>query len=248
MTIGIREPKLNALNAGDTRASVERRLGKRLWRPGSADGLTYDIYQYKAALAAPWWGAASFAFDFFTVGMTELAFSESLKFLPLKQVAVAYDEEDHVRFVSQPWDAPKGTVGPCAATRALLPGASGVPATAVPSPIIDQAGVVSQLAMLDFGSNRVRAIARIDGVKPEGRMVERPPGRYTVSFDGRLGGSNLLIGAHLTAYGDALEVQLLPGRVYRLKHQRFYAPPDTREDVFWIEDVHSGETLQCASP
>jgi hypothetical protein len=91
--------------------------------------------------------------------------------------------------------------------------------------------------MLDFGSSHIRAIARIDGVKPEGRIVERQPGRHTVSFDRRLSGSILLNAARLTSYGDTLEVQLSPGRVYRLKHQRFHPPPDSRAEIFWIEDV-----------
>jgi hypothetical protein len=245
-TIGIREPKLTSLNVGDTRAQVEGRLGKRLWRPGSADGLTYDIYQYQAALpAAPWWGVFGFAMDFFTLGLSELTFREGMKSLPLKQVAVAYDEMDRMRFVSQPWGVPTGLVGPCAATRSLLPGNSGVPATA--SPTIEQAAVGSRLVTLDFGSTHVRDISLIDGVKPKERFVELPPGQHTVKFNGRLGGSVLLSAARLTSYGDSLEVQLLRGRVYRLKHQRVRSL-EARADVFWIEDVHSGETLQCASP
>jgi hypothetical protein len=90
MMKGVREPKLTSLNVGDTRAQVERMLGKRLWRPGSADGLTYDIYQYKAGQpAAPGAGVIALAFDTLTLGLTELDFRDGLKFAPLKQVAVA---------------------------------------------------------------------------------------------------------------------------------------------------------------
>jgi hypothetical protein len=47
-------------------------------------------------------------------------------------------------------------------------------------------------------------------------------------------------------YDVSTEVELLPGRRYRLKSGRFYVWGRNRIDVFWVEDVDSGETLQAS--
>jgi hypothetical protein len=241
--VGVREPDLTRIQPGDPRSQAERMLGKRLWRPGSAEGLTYDVYQYEAGRPAePLWGTAVLILDVYTLGMAELPAADARKFAPVKQVAVAYDEQDRVRLVSQPWQVPGGTFEPCRRMRSVLPADSGVPSTAHPSPTDRPPGVALEVAILELDSP---IHATIDGRKVEGSVVELPPGRHTVDYQASLGGSVMYGATVLSRYGSA-EVELLPGRLYRLKHKRFYGWPRKRADIFWIEDVDSGETLHCA--
>ena len=242
--VGVREPDLTSIQTGDQRSRVESMLGKRLWRPGLADGLTYDIYQFEAGRPArPLFGAMGLGLDVLSMGIMEFNTKDLRKFAPAKQVAVAYDEQDRVRFVSPPWLVK--TDGPCKRLRSHLPADSGVPSTARPSPGVHLDGSASEVATLELDS---QIQVTIDGRKIEGRVVELPPGRHTVDYSAALGGS-ILYGAILLSYDDILaDVELVPGRRYRLKRDRLYPGYQQRADVFWIEDVESGETLHCAWP
>jgi hypothetical protein len=74
----------------------------------------------------------------------------------------------------------------------------------------------------------------IDGRRFEGRVVELLPGRHAVNYSA---GAVYLLCNDIFA-----NVELLPGRLYRLKRERF-ATGYRDEHVFWIEDVEGGETL-----
>jgi hypothetical protein len=242
--VGVREPDLNKIQMADQRSQVEQMLGKRLWRLGSTEGSTYDVYQYKAAQPArPGFGVFALIMDTLTLGMIEYNAAEAKKFWPVKQVAVAYDEQDRVRFLSQPWSV--SAMGPCRRMRSIIPAISGVPSTVRPSTVAHQIGAASAVAVLELDK---QIHVAIDGHKIEGQVVELPPGRHAVSYSANLGGS-VLYGAMILTYDNTFDdVELLPGRHYRLKRERFYPGWEARADAFWIEDVDSAETLQCAWP
>lgn len=242
--IGIKEPDLTKIRPKNHRIQVERILGKRLWHLGTADGLTYDIYQYDAEHPArPVAGIFILGVDYFFLGMPEGVFHDSLtQFQDVKQVAVAYDEQDYVRFISKPWEVP--APGPCRRMRCLLPADSNVPLDARPSPMVQEGGVVSETATLEI-DKKIHVI--IDGRKIEERVVELSPGHHAVSFSSELGGSFMLGSMSLSYDGMSTDVELLPGRRYRVKTKRYHGW-GTRADAFWIEDVDSGETLYCAWP
>jgi hypothetical protein len=243
LMVGVREPDFGRIQIGGTRHQVEQVLGRRLWRAGSADSLIYDVYQYKTRRPAkPLWGVMALGFDVYSLGLTEFLFKDAGQFAPVKQVSVAYNEQNRVRFVSHTWLVPEDIVGPCRRMRALFPADSAVPPTARPTPTDRPPGTASDVAILE----RNRAFhTRIDGHKLERRLVELPPGRHAVDFHASVYGS-ILVGPMHRSYDVSTEVELLPGRRYRLKSGRFYVWGGDRIDVFWIEDVGSGETLQAS--
>lgn len=244
LMVGVSEPDLTKIQPSDERAHVERMLGERLWRLGLADGLTYDIYQYKASQPTrPGWGAVALGLDVLSLGIMEFNVRDAMKARPVKQVAVAYDEQDRVRFMSQPWGV--AVVGPCRRMRSLVPADSGVPSTVRPSPIAHPVGSASEVAILEL-DRQVHVM--VDGREIEGHVVELPPGGHDVDYSAVLGGSHLY-GAVLLPYNETFGyVELLPGRRYRVERERFYPGYRQRADVFWIEDVGSGETLKCDWP
>lgn len=242
--IGHSEPDPTKIQAGDTRNQVEHILGYRLWRPGSADGLTCDIYEHEVEKPAhPIVGAVVLFFDVFMAGAPEILLHDAQRFADVKQVAVVYDEQDHVQFVSKPWPV-DGTVSQCRRMRSVLPKNSGVPPAARPSPTDRPGGAASEVAVLELECG---SCATIDGHKAEGPVVELSPGRHTVTYQTTLGVS-ITMGEFEHSYHFSADVELLPGRLYRLKHERFYGWPSKYADLFWIEDVNSGETLYCVWP
>jgi hypothetical protein len=232
--VGVREPDPTRIKADDQRSQVEKTLGERLWRAGSADGVTYDIYQYEAARPAdPGHGAAHILGDILTLGATaaQRADAKALS-APFKQVAVAYDERDRVRFVSRPWSV--GSPEPCRRMRSLLPVDSGVPSNARPSPLAERTGSASGSTTLTWSWGNRGLVKAIDGHKPEERVVELRPGLHKVE-----------LAAYLNK--EVVDVELLPGRRYRVNAESFIPGGGTGLDVTWIEDVESEEVLACVS-
>lgn len=235
MMVGVSEPDLSRIKLADQRSQVERILGERRWRLGLADEflLTYDVYQFDVDRPArPFVGAIVLGLDVISLGMLEFNVADVRKFTPVKQVVIVYDGQDRVRFVSQPWLVKEG--GPCRNMRSLLPADAGVPSTLRPYPMAHPVGSASKVAILEFPPfmGLFNHTVTIDGHKIEGNVVELSPGRHSVSY-----GYSLLV-----------DVELLPGRLYRMKSKRFYPGYRAREDVVWIEDVDSGETLYCVTP
>jgi hypothetical protein len=167
--------------------------------------------------------------DVLSLGIMEYNMIDVMKADPVKQVAIAYDEQDRVRFVSQPW--PVIRTGPCRRMRSLVPANFGIPSTVRPSPMAHPVSSASDIAILELDSQ----IHAIDGRKLEGRViwksvvVELPPGHHTVNYSSAV----------------LADVELLPGRLYRVKRERSYPGYQTRVDFVWIEDVDSGEILHC---
>ena len=225
MMVGVSEPDLTKIQPSDQRSQAEKTLGERLWRAGLANGVTYDIYEYEAAQPArPFWGMGMGVAEALTFGSAEMELHNRRKmFCPFKQVAIAYDAQDRVLFVSRPWSvvAPP----PCRRMRSLLPADSGVPSTARPSLAADRPDSASKVAILKLG--RAGTNVTIDSFEPEGRLVELTPGLHKVNY---------------------ADVEILPGREYILQHEEFFieAGDRTYERVFWIEDIDSGETLYCS--
>jgi hypothetical protein len=201
--VGVREPDLTRIKPDDQRSQVEKILGERLWRAGSADGVTYDIYQYEAARPAdPGHGAAQLLQGILTFGATAAQRADAKAIsAPFKQLAVAYDARDRVRFVSQPWsvNSPK----PCRGMRSLLPADSGVPSNARPSPLADRTSSASESATLTWSWGNRGFVKGIDGHKPEERVVELRPGLHKVQLAAYLNEENV-------------DVELLPSRRYRV--------------------------------
>lgn len=241
--VGVREPDLAAIQPGDPRSKVERILDDPLWRAGSADGLTYEIYQFKKGEPpAPLGGATVLFLDIFTFGLLELEQAGAHeKFGPVKQVAVAYDAEGRVRSVSAPWDVPEGVYGPCRRMRSLIPEDLGVAPTERPSPVAAPADAAAKVAVLEVDG---AVEASVDGRKVAGGSVTLPPGRHRVDYEATVGGSAIL-GSMITTHRGSAEVELLPGRRYRLDTTRLRGW-NARADLFWIEDVDSDETLYCS--
>lgn len=242
--IGVREPKLSKLVTNAPRARVERTLGKRLWHAGSAEGVTYDIYQFKAAKGPrPVSGTIALGLDFFTLGLFEANISDLKRYAPVKQIAITYDARDCVQAVSLPWTVT--SPGPCRNRRSLVPADSGVPTNVRPPPLARLSDSDAQVAILQ----RERAIhLTVDGRKLIERELRLKPGTHEVSFGSVLGGS-VLYGAMFLSYEHTFgKVDLLPGRIYRVKTVRLYDLAPSREDFFWIQDMDSGETIGCTRP
>ena len=93
--VGEGEPNFEQIRPGDTRPRVESILGQREWQLGYANGLTYEIYQFKAGRPPdPLLGTAAYAFDFVTLGLLEIGYRPN-QLAPVKQIAVAYDANGH---------------------------------------------------------------------------------------------------------------------------------------------------------
>jgi hypothetical protein len=240
--IGVREPDIIKIQLGDQRSQVEKILGKRLWRPGLSDGLTYDIYQYALARPAqPALGTAGLFLDYITLGMLEAELADVPEFEHVKQVSVAYDGQDRVRFISQPWLVTRA--GPCRRMRVVIPADSGVPPAARPLLVADQSGSPSEVATMEL-DNQIHV--EIDGRQVEGRVVELSAGRHTLNYDANLGGSIMYGSMSLSYKNTFADFELLSGRTYQLKMDRFYPGAGNRVDIFWVEDTDSGETLKCS--
>ena len=85
-TTGVREPDLTFLQHAERRVQVEKVLGRREWTPGSADGLTYEIYQFRAAQPSrPVLGAVILAVDALSFGSMEIGLRDANDF---KQLAI----------------------------------------------------------------------------------------------------------------------------------------------------------------
>jgi hypothetical protein len=230
---GINEPNLADIKPGLQRTDVEKILGERLWYVGVAGGLNYDIYQFKNEQPAmPMTSIALFGLDFISLGTSELWLNDESGMEHFKQVAVAYDDHDRVVFVTKPWSISE--VWPCRRQRSLIPEDSGVPATARPEPVIGIAGDTLRYAKLE---DEAEVVDYVDVHMPEENVVEKnvfviPPGRREVHYS-----------------GSSVTVELLPGRIYRLKHARFHKRmAKGYNSVYWIEDVDSRETLSCVLP
>lgn len=230
LMIGVSEPSLANIQLGDNRSKAEWILGKPLWRVGVADGLTYDIYQYPVARSAqPVLGAAGLVIDAFSLGMLGLT-SDPEEFEPVKQIGVAFDGEDRVRFVSMPWMV--SYPGACKRMRSNLPLNSGIPTTVKPIPRANTINSSSTLATLELVSP---THAKLDGRGVDGPVIEISAGRHTLSYYefGNKSGFDFTV---------VLDVEFLPGRIYRLDSKTF----SSYTHVAWVEDVDSGEVLQCS--
>lgn len=223
--VGVGEPDLAQINPGLQRSAAEKILGERLWHVGAADGLTYDIYQYqKEQSARPILGLVVLGLDFLSLGSLELM-DHPHDFRPAEQVAVAYDNQGRVVFVSKPWTV--SDTGPCRRQRYLIPEGSGVPASTCPVPVKDLSGAALNSAILEDDDQDIETI---DGHVPEEDVMELPPGRHEVDN-----------------HGVVATVEFFPGRRYRVEHEHFYGYARYRPFIF-IEDVDSRETLVCINP
>ena len=244
LVIGVREPALDTIRTGDRREDVEHLLGSPLWQPGSADGLTYDIYQYpRERPPKPFLGLMLLGMDYITLGMMEGNLRDVKHFEPVKQVAVAYDREGRVRFCSKPWGVV--AAGPCRRLRSIIGPESGFPpGVRLPlSPPVPGTTVQSAILQID---RHLRVV--IDDRPVEGRTVELAPGYHTLRYAADLAGS-IMVGSMFLSYRNTFaDVELLPGRHYSLKQERFYPGVGSRVDIFWLEDTESRETLQCSWP
>lgn len=230
--VGISEPNLAEIKPLDKRSKAEKILGKRLWHVGVADGLTFDIYQYEEDKPPrPSLGVLVLVMEFITFGIGELQDKQPPWLLtPVKQVAVAYDGQDRVVFVSTPW--PVEAVGPCRRQRYLIPADYGVPVTASPEPLIGLARSTPNTAKLElqghlFGWYPVS----VDGHEFKEKVVELPSGKHEISDR-----------------GVVANVELMPGRLYRMNSKLFSEYNKKSKWIHFIEDVNSGEALHCVPP
>ena len=192
--VGVKEPDLSRIKIAAQRSQVEKVLGKRLWSAGSANGQIYDIYEfYRARPQRLGWAVADLGADYFTAGTLELIAADAKKFWPVKQVAVAYDDQDRVRFVSRPWRV-ESTTPPCRRMRCLLPADSGVPVNARPIPESRRGGPTADSAAVKWSSG-VRVA--VDGHLLEGSEAKLPPGFHEIRYrewSGIFGGGGALSG------------------------------------------------------
>jgi hypothetical protein len=224
MIAGTKEPDLTKIQEGSSRAQVEKMLGKPLWQPGVADGLNFEVYQYRAAQPAnPAGGAGLLAVDTPSLGIGEYNMRDTVASAPGKQIAIGYDDHDQARFRSAPWSV-QGPP-PCRRMRSLLPPHSGVPATARPPALSTGTNGPGESATLVPG----RVELQVDGRVVADRSVELSPGHHKLSY--RSGNDN----------SGTFDIEVLSGRLYRLESHRYYASVD----FYYIEDVASHETLQC---
>lgn len=237
--LGVSEPEVSAIKVGQPREAVERILGGRLWRLGSAEGRTYDVYQYKASRSSrPVLATALFIGDYFTLGLFEAltwdACRDKEKVEDVKQIGVGYDERDHAVFVSQPWVVHGG--GPCRPMRSLVPADSGLPVNAKLAPAGDPYRRLSQPATLELDE---KVNVTVDGRDVHGKAVELAPGRHSLSYDA-------VLKDYIPYEGTFADLEFLPGRLYRLKKERVNC--GQLIDIFWVEDADSGEVLVCSQP
>lgn len=238
--VGESEPSISNIQLGDPRTKAEKVIGKPLWHAGIADGLTYEIYQYTAERPAePWIAPLVLLYYPMTLGMLELLAIDAKEFDQVKQIAVAYDAEGFVRVVSEPWLV--SDLGACRRMRSLIPSDSGIPVAAKPSPQGDQIVPASTRASLHMVKP---SYATLDGHGVDGPVVSLAAGHHTLRY--AVCDSTKGWGPLSRMKGPCREIvwdfELLPGRVYRLNREDYW-PPAT---VAWIEDIDSGETIQCA--
>ncbi len=237
--MGVSEPGVNAVEVGQPREVVETILGKRLWRLGSAEGRTYDIYQYRASRSSrPVLAGGVLLADYLTLGLFEAMAWEACRdkeeVEDVKQIGVGYDERDHAVFVSQPWVVHGG--GPCRPMRSLVPADAGLPVNAKPAPAGDLDRRPSQPARLELDK---KVNVTVDGRDVHDRAVELAPGRHSLSYDA-------VLKDYIPYEGTFADLELLPGRLYRLKTERVSC--GQLIDIFWVEDADSGEVLVCSQP
>ena len=237
--MGVSEPGVNAVEVGQPREVVETILGKRLWRLGSAEGRTYDIYQYRASRSSrPVLAGGVLLADYLTLGLFEAMAWEACRdkeeVEDVKQIGVGYDERDHVVFVSQPWVVHGG--GPCRSMRSLVPADSGLPVNATPAPAGDPDRRLLQPARMELDE---KVNVTVDGRDIHGKAVELSPGCHSVIYDAVLSGD-------IPYEGTFADLELVAGRLYRLKKKRVSC--GQLIDIFWVEDADSGEVLVCSHP
>lgn len=227
MAVGVSEPNLTEIKPLDRRSDAEKILGERLWHVGVADGLTYDIYQFESEQPPrPILGVGAIVMDFITLGLFEL----SMHPREAKQVAVAYDSQERVVFVSKLW--PVIPDGPCRRQRYLIPADSGVPVTASPKPVTGLARSTPNTARLESGDWSLFGWypISVDGHEFKEKVIELPSGNHEIRY-----------------FGFVTAAELLPGRVYRLKTESFFGYKKSKP-FFFIEDVNTGEAVQCVPP
>jgi hypothetical protein len=232
LLIGVREPDLTKIQRGETRDQVEKVLGKRAWCAGTADGLTYNIYQYKPKRPPkPILGLVGYGLDYCSVGIIEYNILDVRTFASKKEVAVAYDATNHVRFVSPAWRIDMG--GPGSRMRCLLPDDAGIPATVRPTPLANATNAGSTAATLRFPlfPGLFYPPTTVDYRPIEGHVVKLPPGCHRIEY------KTVIISVELDA-----------GRVYQLKDERYYPGYSQGVTILWIEDEESNETIFCSFP
>jgi hypothetical protein len=235
VTVGHREQDLRPVQNAQNRTQMERVLGSPLWHPGATTGLTYEVYQFEAGRSArPFTGTMEFCLDAVTLGYTEALYGDTDLPPTYKVLAVAYDANNRVRFVSPSWLAK----GPQPAWRMMssVPDSSGVPKDVKPLPLIHWTGTNESEAMLElpwydrWGALFDMVHVTVDGRKTKGSLTSLAPGSHEVTFD-----------MDYIVFSEKIEV--LPRRVYRLNIERYRR--NYWADITWIEDVQSREVLCC---
>ena len=225
--IGEGEPDFEKIRLGDNRNKVETILGQREWQLGNANGLSYEIYQFKAGRPPnPLLGTVAYAFDMITLGSLEISY-EPNQLAPVKQLSVGYDSNGYVRSVTKPWIVYK--FGGCTRMRSVVPNDLGLPLAAKTDP-------VDQSAYSDIAPARLqldRAVT-IDGDSISSSTIELRPGHHKLSF-------NAYFPRRMGSFPVSLTFTLLPGQHYRLRIEEFW--PYLMN--FLIENTDSRETLDC---
>jgi hypothetical protein len=245
LMMGAREPELASFKPGDTRLKVERKLGRPVWHLGSAEDLIYDVYQFEAERPPePRWGGVALGFAFFTLGQSELWMRDARSFAPVKQVAVAYDGEGRVAVVSEAWEVQGGVPPPCKRMRRYMTADEAHASLAELArvvPAVDDASAAGIVEMRPtWVGFEIPVEATVNGQPQQGKVIELPPGLHTFEFRAEVSGR------YVRTYSMSAVLGVLPGRVYRLKQKRYYAFGGGADDLFWIEDVRSGETVYCS--
>jgi len=229
-TTGVREPDLTFLQHAERRVQVEKVLGRREWTPGSADGLTYEIYQFRAAQPSrPVLGAVILAVDALSFGSMEIGLRDANDFKPVKQVAVGYDDQDMVRFVSKEWLV--DTPGPLRRMRSVLPKEANIPELARPVPQPRQSDPAGQITILE---RELLTKVEVDGSPLKGHQAKLEPGPHTVDYSVGL------------TRGHGV-IKMLPGRSYYIRSHHYITGYHTTGDLIWIEDQGSDEVLHCSA-
>lgn len=247
---GVDEPDLTLVTLEKKRSDAERIVGRPLWRVGTEHDITYDIYQYEAAYpgmhdvgshyAAGW---ATVAYLMFAPVFELWLHVERTHLNRSKQVAIGYDTDNTVRFVSMPWEIPRETIGAARKMRSLIPPDAGVPLSARPAPLGRAAGVAPEDATLDVRVPR-RIIVLINGEAAKGRRLILPPGRH--SMEVRPPRRRVIADAvTLGEVSELREIEFMPGRQYTLRYRKFNLGFMYVGEVLWIEDAASGEAIDA---
>jgi len=245
MMTGTKEPDITGIRPGDQRSSVEKLLGKPLWSPGMAHGVSYVVYEWEIEREAePGKASLALFLDYLSLGAFEKVLADAGEFECVKQIAVGYDEHGRVHSVSpDTWYACEP--GPCRRMRHLVPADSGVHSDARPPSMVSSEHAGEAIATLEVQRSIDEVI--VDGQKHSERIITLAAGPHSVTYATVLGGS-IMLGPMLQGYQASFDdMELLAGRLYRLQTKRFYFWGG-RTDVFWLEDADSKETLACAGP